>query len=145
MDKFLYLVRVYLNASFRLFAKNGWQNAEQLDEYMAILSETPLNARDTKIPNGMRYHVIDIYVDELDRLEGSDEDEMPIEILLQPLRALGRESLTKTVRERVKEALEDERVKEWLREAGVERQPNEGQPSISASVGKDAGWNGIGD
>jgi ribosomal RNA-processing protein 1 len=114
MDKFLYLVRVYLYASFQHFAHRGWRDMERLDAYIAILSATPLEPRDPKIPNGLRYHVIDIYVDELAHLWETGKDNMPTEMLLRPLRILGKMSLTKTIRERVEEALYDERLKEVL-------------------------------
>lgn len=116
MDKFLYLVRQYLNASFSYFAKSGWKDTKRLDEYMAVLSTTPLNPTEKRIPNGIRYHVIDIYVDELEKVNKETEVEMPVETLLEPLMAVVRESPTKIVRNKVKEVLEDDRVKVWLGE-----------------------------
>lgn len=64
----------------------------------------------------MRYHVLDIYVDELERvgvleIEG-EEGERLLGELLEPLRRLAKESPTKTVRAKAKEALEDERLPE---------------------------------
>lgn len=116
MDKFLYLVRQYLNASFSFFAKSGWKDTKRLDEYMNVLSTTPLNPKEKRIPNGIRFHVIDIYIDELEKVDEETDAEMPVETLLEPLRAVVRESPTKIVRNKVKEALEDDRVKTWLGE-----------------------------
>lgn len=116
MDKFLYLVRQYLNASFSFFAKSGWKDTKRLDEYMNVLSTTPLNPTEKRIPNGIRFHVIDIYIDELEKVDEETDAEMPVETLLEPLRAVVRESPTKIVRNKVKEALEDDRVKTWLGE-----------------------------
>lgn len=116
MDKFLYLVRQYLNASFSFFAKSGWKDTKRLDEYMNVLSTTPLNPKEKRIPNGIRFHVIDIYIDELEKVDEETDAEMPVEMLLEPLRAVVRESPTKIVRNKVKEALEDDRVKTWLGE-----------------------------
>jgi ribosomal RNA-processing protein 1 len=150
MDKFLYLVRVYLYASFRHFSHRGWRDTEGLDAYIDILSATPLDARDTKIPNGLRYHVIDIYVDELARLWEVGKDKMPTEVLLRPLRNLGKKSLTKTIRERVKEALEDERLKEILGDDADEQtaqNPTE-KPTPAKSTGNsedEDDWVGIED
>lgn len=83
---------------------------------MAVLSTTPLNPTEKRIPNGIRYHVIDIYVDELEKVNKETEVEMPVETLLEPLMAVVRESPTKIVRNKVKEVLEDDRVKVWLGE-----------------------------
>jgi ribosomal RNA-processing protein 1 len=121
MDKFLYLVRVYFRRAFLHFANRQWKDSERLDEYLQILSDIPLSPRNNKIPNGMRYHVIDIYVDELEEVQGPNESDMPVESLLKPLRRLRKESLTKPVRDRAEETLQDDRVKAWLgEEAGVD-------------------------
>lgn len=125
MDKFLYLVRQYLNASFSFFAKSGWKDTTRLDEYMTVLSTTPLNPTEKRIPNGIRFHVIDIYIDELEKVDEETEAEMPIETLLEPLRAVVRKSPTKIVRNKVKEALEDDRVKAWLGEETTEAEEKE--------------------
>jgi ribosomal RNA-processing protein 1 len=120
MDKFLYLVRQYLNASFSYFAKSGWKDTKRLDEYMDVLATTPLNPTEKRIPNGIRYHVIDIYVDELETVDEGTKADMPVEILLAPLRTLIKDSPTKIVRERVKEVLDDDRVRAWLGEETVD-------------------------
>jgi len=127
MDKYLYLVRQYLNASFGYFAKAKWSNTQRLDEYMDVLAKTPLNPREQKIPNGLRYHVIDIYVDEMERFDDDESSVMPIEKLLAPLRVLRKENPTKSVRERAKGALEDVRVMKWEEQAkGVDRSVTDG-------------------
>jgi ribosomal RNA-processing protein 1 len=122
MDKFLYLVRQYLSASFSYFAKSAWKDTKCLDEYMDILASTPLNPTEKRIPNGIKYHVIDIYVDELEKVDEETEAEMPVETLLAPLRSMVKESPTKIVREKVKEVLEDDRVRAWLGEEVVEEE-----------------------
>lgn len=111
MDKYLYLVRCYVNKGFEKVAEGGWDDEGLMEEYMKILEGTPLDAKDAKIPNGLRYHVIDIYVDELDKMD--TERNAPLETLMRPLRKLGKESPTKAVRSRVKEALDDDRLSDW--------------------------------
>jgi len=81
-----------------------------------VLEEGPLSVDEPRVPDGIRYHVVDVYVDELDRVDRAREGEMPIEVVLGPLRRLGRESLNKVVRAKVEEALGDERLKDWLGE-----------------------------
>lgn len=136
MDKFLYLVRQYLNASFSYFAKAGWKDTKRLDEYMDVLAATPLNPTEKRIPNGIRFHVIDIYIDELEKVDEETEAEMPVETLLEPLRSMIKESPTKIVRERVKEVLDDDRVKSWLGEEA-------GEEDEKVEVEENDEWGGI--
>lgn len=118
MDKFLYLVRAYVNAGFAYLAKNGWKDTETREKYLELLREVPLNPRDPKVPNGLRYHVSDVYVDELEKVGGEDE-KTPWEELLAPLIELREKAVLKSVRERVGEALDDDRVRTWL---GIEEE-----------------------
>ncbi|OBT51594.1 hypothetical protein VE04_07136 [Pseudogymnoascus sp. 24MN13] len=85
MEKFLLLTRRYVGAAFAQCADKGW-TAEVVEEQMRVLREGPLEPEARGVPNGMRYHVID------------------------PLKALGTESPTKSVRKKCKEALADERL-----------------------------------
>jgi ribosomal RNA-processing protein 1 len=120
MDKYLYLVRQYLYVSFRYLANAGWKDTEMVDDFMSILSDTPLNASDAKIPNGMRYHLLDIYLDELEKVDEEYEADIPAERLLAPYVMLQKECPTKIVRQRAKEILDDERVRKWLSPDQVE-------------------------
>jgi len=112
MDKYLYLVRCYVNKGFEKVAKDQWADQALLEVYSKIMVDVPLNARDIKIPNGLRYHVVDIYVDELDKVDVRRT--APLEIMLQPLRQLATDTPTKAMRKRVQEALDDERLNHWL-------------------------------
>jgi ribosomal RNA-processing protein 1 len=148
MDKYLYLVRCYVNKGFELCAKKGWAEDEVfLEEYLQILEATPLNPREAKIPDGLRYHVIDIFVDELDKADLGRN--VPMEKVLGPLRTLGKETITKTVRERVNEALEDERLQDWKAEMAVQQDDEGGAEGISAqegaAQGEDEEFGGFGD
>ncbi|KAJ9647775.1 hypothetical protein H2199_001549 [Coniosporium tulheliwenetii] len=149
MDKFLFLIRQYLAASFRQLAKQQWRDTDRIEQYMDVLRATPLNARDHKIPNGLRYHVIDIYVDELDKVDADRDGHMPLEQLLRPLMALRKESPTKAVRTRVKEALEgDERLRDWNGKGddkGVESERSNGPEAARDGAHEDGDeeWGGI--
>lgn len=111
MDKYLYLVRCYVRKGFEVCAKDGWRDEEVLERYLEILGAVPFNARDGRIANGLRFHVLDLFVDELEEVDG--ERSAPVERILAPVRRLGRETITRSVRMRVQEALRDERLVDW--------------------------------
>jgi ribosomal RNA-processing protein 1 len=111
MDKYLYLVRCYVGKGFEAVKKKEWEDGDLIDAYMEILSDVPLSLDRPKVPNGLRFHVIDVYVDELDKID--TDRNAPLEKTLAPLRVLGQKSLTRPVKDRVKEALEDERLQDW--------------------------------
>ena len=129
MDKYLYLVRCYLAKGFEVVAREGWRD-EGVERLSGVLEATPLDARDAKIPNGLRFHVVDIFVDELDKVD--TERSAPVEKMLTPVRKLGKETITKAVRTRVKEALEDERLQDWqgTRSGGEEDSQSEGDGAM---------------
>ncbi|KAK2811037.1 hypothetical protein FQN50_002372 [Emmonsiellopsis sp. PD_5] len=128
----------------------------ELDTYLTMLESgpfAPLNfdpdENDThefadrsvlmaKGPDGLRYHLLDIWLDEIEKVatitesdeEKGDEEQttnklkdgIPMELLLRPIERLKEKSLTKTVRKRATEVLEDERLVEW----GVRERRKEG-------------------
>ena len=114
---------------------------------MEVLANVPLNPTDAKIPDGLRYHLMDIYVDELDNIDPVKGSEMPLEKILEPIRYLGRQSPNRIVRKRVKTLLDDPRLAEW------EKQGSEGHVGQSKMRGRNgmegsnddeaAEWNGI--
>ncbi|KAK2841614.1 hypothetical protein FQN49_006083 [Arthroderma sp. PD_2] len=104
-----------------------------------------------KGPDGIRYHLMDIWLDELEKCaaepdeSNTDEEESsstklkegtPMELLLRPIEKLESGSPNKTVRTRAKDTLADERLITW----GV-REPEK------AEDGSDDGeeWGGIED
>lgn len=111
MDKFLYLVRQMLHAGFALLQKNQWADASVREQFLDIVAEIPLAPREPKVPNGLRYHVIDIYVDELQKVD--TDRTAPLQELLSPLKKLAKDGMTKSVRKRADEALDDERLVDW--------------------------------
>ncbi|KAJ5135209.1 Ribosomal RNA processing protein [Penicillium bovifimosum] len=114
-----------------------------LAAYIAIIEEGPLcplnydEDQDTEEgdpnyvpmphgPDGLRYHLIDIWIDELEKVlefeevetEGEEtkrkiKGDVPMELILRPLEKLRAESAYKPVRTRAAEALQDERLFEW--------------------------------
>jgi ribosomal RNA-processing protein 1 len=139
MDKYLYLVRQYVNAEWTSLAGRNW-SGEELEGYMKVLAEIPLSAVDVKIPNGLRYHVLDIYLDELEKVAGDKADELPLDKLLEPVQKLAKESKVKSVRNAAKEVLDDDRLKKWRGEE-VDEEMKDGEEEAE----EDKEWGGFDD
>ncbi|KAJ9296240.1 hypothetical protein DTO271G3_5381 [Paecilomyces variotii] len=107
-------------------------------------------------PDGLRYHILDIWLDELEKVvevedlgvDSSNTDgptkrlkgDIPMDLILRPMRKLKAESPTKTVRERAGEVLEDDRLVEWgmiERKKGSDDEEEEGDSEEE--------WGGLGD
>ena len=115
LDKYLYLIRQYVNASFRFLSRNKW-DTNLLEQWNTVVKETPLECKNMQIPNGLRYHVLDVWVDELERVEDSwakEEKKQTLETLVQPVEELAREGKLKALRAAAKECLADERLRAW--------------------------------
>ena len=119
----------------------------ELETYISMLEEGPLcpvnfdpkepkGNKETKMakgPEGIRYHLIDIWLDELEKVaaeadeEGGGEKEqdgeettktklkpgVPMELLLRPFETLREKSPNKVTRNRAAELLEDQRLVDW--------------------------------
>ncbi|KAF3910164.1 hypothetical protein ABW21_db0200224 [Orbilia brochopaga] len=132
MDKFMLLVRRYVAASLRYLHSNGWSD-EDIRRNNEILETLPLHPTNAKMPDGLRYHLIDIYLDELAKAakvenEEEEEDEQEedaeeqyditpeqTDILLHPFRKLQQETLSKPIKKSVGGLLEDERLQTLLK------------------------------
>lgn len=141
LDKYLYLIRQYVNASFRYLSQNNWGNTEEIKTHGEIMAEFPLNAQDTKIPNGLRFHVLDVWVDELEKVDGEwgVEKREVLEALCAPVEALAKEGRLKVVRNAAKETLGDERLRAWR---GLEA---EGEKEDADMEDEEEEWGGIED
>lgn len=99
-----------MGASFEQLKKGGWKE-EEVGEMKELWGEVPLNVEDLRVPNGIRFHVLDLWVDELEKVGMLEEgNEEVLESLLEPVRKLAKDSPTKAVRKKAKEALGDERL-----------------------------------
>lgn len=141
-----------------------------LSSYIAILEEGPLYPRDFDPdqkpaddgaggsvpiphgPDGLRYHLIDLWIDELEKVLEFEEDdeagdgesmprrkvkgEVPMDLLLRPIETLRTQGAHKPVRNRAKEALGDDRLVEWgFREKQADEDEEESEDE----------WGGFGD
>ncbi|KAF2171389.1 hypothetical protein M409DRAFT_18502 [Zasmidium cellare ATCC 36951] len=128
MDKYLYLIRCFVGKGFEVCRSQGWSE-EVLKMYEGVLREEggPLSPRDGKVPGGLKLHVLDVWVDELEKVD--EKREADVGWVMWVVRKLAKESLVKSVRERAKEAIEDERLekgKAWKKmEEDVEEEEDE--------------------
>ena len=134
MDKYLRLARLILRAGLARVALREkteaglegilWDSA-QAKEHSALLATIPFNVQDSKIPDGMRMHTLDIYIDEVETVQRGitgaypneqKKDQLPGSVLhtmLEPVKTLRQRTQTRTVRMRCDECLQDERVLRW--------------------------------
>lgn len=125
LDKYLLLCRCYIQGAFQYLATQEWEE-ELVEGYLRVVEEVPLSTGmeavdgdiGAKVPDGLRYHVLDVWVD---GLEGQEEGmlEGMLERVMGPVQRLAREGKTKVLRERAKEVLRDERFKQWTVGAGA--------------------------
>ncbi|KAL2818266.1 nucleolar protein,Nop52-domain-containing protein [Aspergillus granulosus] len=138
-------------------SSNDWTD---LKAYLSIIAEGPLNplnfdpsqpALDEKNdiipmphgPDGLRYHLLDIWIDELEKVlefddQGKPVGAVPIDLLLEPVETLKTKGLHKPVRARAAETLGDERLVQWGFREGVVKQVEEEESSEEE-------WGGFGD
>ncbi len=67
----------------------------------------PLSVGDGKVPDGLRYHVLDVWVEEYVKVEGWEGVRG---FVMGPMRGLGNEGRTKVMRARAREVLMDTRL-----------------------------------
>lgn len=124
LDKYLRLCRLMLYSSFDYLKASGF-NEEQVKLHNELLTRTPLNPEDMKIPNGLRHHVLDIFVDGLAHLHEDAAEMQPsgsvIRLLLDPVTHVLEHTRVKSVRKQARETLADSRLSEW----GLEMQTNQ--------------------
>ncbi|KAI0140444.1 nucleolar protein,Nop52-domain-containing protein [Xylariaceae sp. FL1272] len=132
LEKFLLLVRRVFGASLEwVVAAQKEESRKRGDMLLDVLSTWPFDTEDdlSRVPVGLRLHVLDIWVDEAEKLGLLSEEETG-ELGRQFLDRLGlvvekvTRSTCKPVRLRAKEALADERLP-WNKE-GDEGKNGEG-------------------
>jgi len=124
LDKFYLLARRYVAAGLKFLQSKDWSQ-ETVTEYNEMLESGPLrydsisfaltvSPKNTKIPNSIRYHITDIYLDELDKIqpleEAGEDFKSSLSQLLTPFKKLQKEGLDKVARTKAKELLEDLRL-----------------------------------
>ncbi|KAL8790609.1 MAG: hypothetical protein Q9195_006289 [Heterodermia aff. obscurata] len=155
LDKYLLLIRYYVASSFTYLHEKNWDMAA-LQSYLDLIGESewgPLtiggvdgvkNGRGGRVPDGLRYHVLDVWVDGLEAVAETMDKELIGEVM-EPVQKLAEYGKTKVLRMRAKGVMRDERVEAWTREDASRDLKADGlQPGDQqASSGEE--WEGLGD
>lgn len=117
MNKILLLIRLVTRSILSICMPSAEEGDERpssmrdTNEQCMIFEKWPLSPRERKVPDGLRYHMLDIWVDELDEVANQTNSEQHEELksvlqkFMEPVEKLAKDGLTKPVRTRAKEAL----------------------------------------
>ncbi|BFZ57658.1 hypothetical protein PYCC9005_004711 [Savitreella phatthalungensis] len=114
LDKFYTLLRRFVNTAFKRLGQHGWRRVE-VDAYVQLLESTTLDAKDIRQPLGVRYHIADIWIEELVNVLRSQRtpdsgkltllelaEDVPIDLLVRPFEIICATCPTKSFRDRCK-------------------------------------------
>ena len=110
LDKFLFLIRNYVNAAFWYLEQRLWPG-EMLSNYLKIIEDILLESQG-KVSDGLKYHLLDIWVDELDKVD--ERREAPLEEVVKVVNNTKVNGRTKILRSRANDVLADERLNNWV-------------------------------
>ncbi|KAL8800438.1 MAG: hypothetical protein Q9182_005191 [Xanthomendoza sp. 2 TL-2023] len=117
LDKYLLLIRCYISSTFQYLASHDWDKG-LIREWRSLMEGdgepglAPLSPGNGKVPDGVRYHVLDVWVDEVCKVvEGNGKVGGEVRgQLMGPVRRLEKEGRTKVVKSRARDVLADERL-----------------------------------
>ncbi|KAG5985682.1 hypothetical protein E4U43_005946 [Claviceps pusilla] len=157
MDKFLLLVRRVFAAHVRCARENHWQGA-QVDAVLEILEHECFDVQErgggSGVALGLRLHVLDLWVDEMEREravrsdddqdEDEDEDEVPRGEFVRRIGDMVdklRKSPVRSVRARAEESHADARLP-WGKESASSSETGDNEDNEDDD---EDGWGGIED
>jgi ribosomal RNA-processing protein 1 len=152
MEKFLLLVRRVFAAQLAWAAAGGSYDAKRVEVVVGVMRDWCFDAECDlrRVPVGLRLHVLDLWVDELER-EGVLTEEGGVaagaEALVAEMKTMVdalRACPVKPVRERARESFEDERLPWVEKEKEDEDEEMNGQKGAGSDDDSD-GWGGIDD
>lgn len=123
LDKYLSLVRMTLREEFTVIAGS---KDEAVDVQLDILGKWPLSADTRKVPDGLRYQVLDCWGDELiasglieDEADGGDASPEKRHVestrkLMGLVKELRKNAMSRGVKMRAREVLEEEQLKPYV-------------------------------
>ncbi|KAK3845875.1 MAG: nucleolar protein,Nop52-domain-containing protein [Linnemannia gamsii] len=111
LDKFYFLLRRFLSYSFRMLKENEW-DLETIEEFATVMINGPLNASSKQVPDGIRFHLIEIYLEELEKVVSiAESGDVPTAHILQPMFLLLGQTINGKVFKKVAEDVFEEILK----------------------------------
>lgn len=106
LDKFYLLIRRFVNGVFSLMRKYKW-DLEYLEKYVEVLEEKGLLANDKLLGNGVNYHVVSVFLDELKGFKVPLARKEVVQCLFKPFFSVMGRSLDKVLVGKVKSCVFD--------------------------------------
>lgn len=108
MDKYYMLVRRFVNATFILLIRNDWSST-LCEEHNTILRSAggPLCPSDPRMPQGLSYHLTEIWLPELDKASADSTTAVPLKLILDPFLSLAARTPNKVTYQQVQTNLID--------------------------------------
>ncbi|KAI5798862.1 hypothetical protein EDC01DRAFT_21267 [Geopyxis carbonaria] len=149
LDKFLLLLRRAVNSGMRMCRREKW-DLKTVVGIVEVVEQVPVHPTEKKFPNGIRFHMADIWIDELEKVipEDAGPGDVPIELLMRPFENMAKEGAQKLWRNKAKEMLMDERLCKWrvLQEKDEKMQDNaETEETEEEEEEEEEEWGGIQD
>ncbi|PFX32530.1 Ribosomal RNA processing protein 1-like B [Stylophora pistillata] len=104
LDKFYMLLRFFVKETFNFLKKTGWEERLVCD-VVHILNEEPMNPISLKVPDGIRLHMVSVYLPELTSVLDDEASASAVLKLLDPLFLFATHSSNKTVTSAVGKSL----------------------------------------
>lgn len=98
LDKFYSLIRKFVHQSVVLLQNNDWDTA-LVQKFVSMLSQEIVS----QVPNGLRMHLSDLYIEEIYLAAGSSIDTTSFLLLLEPFFTLLSSEYDRTIHKRVRE------------------------------------------
>lgn len=142
INKYYMLTRLFLNAVLTdLLASNQPDYVHEFQDYM--VGEGPLNYTDTRFPHNLRLHIVDVYLDEVEKVISSSPPATDtLREVLNPVLSQATSSEFEHVQARVQQdVLTDARLVEW----GILPKPVQGADHGAQSESSDEETSDSGD
>ncbi|KAJ7333102.1 Ribosomal RNA processing protein 1 B [Desmophyllum pertusum] len=94
LDKFYLLIRFFVKETFNFLKKSGWED-QLVSEVSSIFNDEPMNPTSQAVPDGIRLHLISVYLVELGSIINDQVQTTVLLKLLDPLFLLAAHSKSK--------------------------------------------------